>query len=96
MFLYRLILRTKFYKFFNKIISCPVPEKLNNPKPFPKSLVLSNFVIITLLALCIEPIKKDINIAKEKLEDELRVTEIKQDIHNEEILKNIEDDGKQQ
>ena len=40
-------------------------------------------------------IKKDINIAKEKLENELRVTEIKQDIHNEEILKNIEDDGKQ-
>ena len=41
-------------------------------------------------------IKKDINIAKEKLENELRVTEIKQDIHNEEMLKNIEDDGKQQ
>ena len=41
-------------------------------------------------------IKKDINIAKEKLENELRVTEIKQDIHIEEILKNIEDDGKQQ
>ena len=39
-----------------------LPEKLNNPKPFPKSDVLSNFVIMTLLALCMEPIKKDMNI----------------------------------
>ena len=28
--LYRVLLRVKFYKIFNKIISCPVPEKLNN------------------------------------------------------------------
>tara|TARA_Y100001935_G_C17285868_1_gene500340 strand:- start:492 stop:731 length:240 start_codon:yes stop_codon:yes gene_type:complete len=40
-------------------------------------------------------LKKDLNIAKEKIENELKVNEIKQDIHNEEILKNIESDGKE-
>ena len=38
------------------------PEKLNKPKPFPKSVVSNNFDIITWLALWIEPIKNDINI----------------------------------
>ena len=42
MFLYRLILRTKYYKFFNKIISCPVPEKLNNQFSFFYKFDLSN------------------------------------------------------
>ena len=39
-----------------------LPEKLNNPKPFPKLFELNSFVINTLLALCIEPMKKEINI----------------------------------
>ena len=33
-FLYRLLLRVKFYKLFNKIIACPIPEKLNNKFSF--------------------------------------------------------------
>ena len=60
-------------------------------------LILLDWMLPDLSGIDIcKQIKKDINIAKEKLENELRVTEIKQDIHNEEILKNIEDDGKQQ
>ena len=39
-----------------------LPEKLNKPKPFPKSFPFNSFVIITLLALCIDPMKKDITI----------------------------------
>ncbi len=31
---YRVLLRIKFYKFFNKIVSCPVPENLNKELSF--------------------------------------------------------------
>ena len=39
-----------------------LPDKLNKPKPFPKLFIFKSFVIRTLLALCIDPIKKEMNI----------------------------------
>ena len=38
------------------------PEKLKSPNPFPKSFVSNSFVIITRLALCIDPINNEITI----------------------------------